>query len=70
MKSLKLNFITKKSKMDIFSLVCIVSTVIFISLIEIVSDNFIIGQNKFEAILFDSMEPAISDKEIKVLKRE
>ena len=69
MKSLKLNFITKKSKMNIFSLVCIVSTVIFISLIEIVSDNFIIGQNKFEAILFDSMEPAISDKEIKVLKK-
>ena len=62
-----MNFITKKSKMDIFSLV---STVIFISLIEIVSDNFIIGQNKFETILFDSMEPAISDKEIKVLKRE
>ena len=53
--------------MDIFSLV---STVIFISLIEIVSDNFIIGQNKFEAILFDSMELVISDKEIKVLKRE
>ena len=34
-----------------------------------VSDNFIIGQNKFETILFDSMEPAISDKEIKVLKK-
>ena len=64
-----MNFITKKSKMNIFSLVCIVSTVIFISLIEIVSDNFIIGQNKFETIFFDSIEPVISDKEIKVLKK-